>query len=243
MVLILRNSINLNCTPRLEVIGLSYLLSLDVSFGVWFFAFLALLQTGIQRMLGWSIGPPQPFFRSGPTQRGPSGPGRSLFSGGGQLLEQPCTHRGRHPQSLSRCPRSRRQRGIALLPHRCLRCHRRLFALPVLALRDRHESVDQLRLPALGADHLRRSGAHRLADRTGLRPGHGLHPGVHRQCAGHLPGRACQPHRTGSQLRLVGRCAHLCHGLGGYRTEAGRSHFAWSIGGCSGPSSPPSWSP
>ena len=58
---ILRNSIYLRCSPRFEVIGLSYLLSLDVGFGVWFFAFLALLQTGIERMLGWSIGPIQPF--------------------------------------------------------------------------------------------------------------------------------------------------------------------------------------
>ncbi len=58
---ILRNSIYLRCSPRLEVIGLSYLLSLDVGFGVWFFAFLALLQTGLERMLGWNIGPVQPF--------------------------------------------------------------------------------------------------------------------------------------------------------------------------------------
>ena len=47
--------------PRFEVIGLSYLLSLDVSFGVWFFAFLATMHTGFERMLGWSIGPGQPY--------------------------------------------------------------------------------------------------------------------------------------------------------------------------------------
>ena len=58
---ILRDAVNLNCTPRFEVIGLSYLLSLDVSLGIWFFAFLAHLQTGVQRMMGWSIGPLQPF--------------------------------------------------------------------------------------------------------------------------------------------------------------------------------------
>ncbi|MBT7862459.1 MAG: hypothetical protein HN712_19240 [Gemmatimonadetes bacterium] len=58
---ILRNSIYLQCSPRFEVIGLSYLLSLDVGLGVWFFAFLALVQTGLERMLGWSIGPVQPF--------------------------------------------------------------------------------------------------------------------------------------------------------------------------------------
>ena len=58
---ILHNTVHLRCSPRFEVIGLSYLLSLDVGFGVWFFAFLALLQTGLERMLGWSIGPVQPF--------------------------------------------------------------------------------------------------------------------------------------------------------------------------------------
>ena len=58
---ILHNAVHLRCSPRFEVIGLSYLLSLDVGFGVWFFAFLALLQTGLERMLGWSIGPVQPF--------------------------------------------------------------------------------------------------------------------------------------------------------------------------------------
>ncbi len=66
IVPIMRNSVYMNCTPRFEVIGLAYLLSLDVSFGVWFFAFLALLQTGIQRMLGWSIGPIQPFSDPAP---------------------------------------------------------------------------------------------------------------------------------------------------------------------------------
>lgn len=65
-ILILRNSVGLNCTPRFEVIGLSYLLSLDVSLGVWFFAFLAHIQTGVQRMLGWNIGPTQPFSDPGP---------------------------------------------------------------------------------------------------------------------------------------------------------------------------------
>ena len=61
VVWILRDSISLNCTPRFEVLGLSYLLSLDVSLGIWFFAFVAHLQTGIQRMMGWNIGPLQPF--------------------------------------------------------------------------------------------------------------------------------------------------------------------------------------
>lgn len=60
-ILIMRHSMAISTTPRFEVIGLSYLLSLDVSFGIWFFAVLAHLQTGAERMLGWSIGPVQPF--------------------------------------------------------------------------------------------------------------------------------------------------------------------------------------
>ena len=48
-----RDSIGLNLRPRFEVIGLSYLLSLDVSLGVWFFAFLSILHSGVERLLGW----------------------------------------------------------------------------------------------------------------------------------------------------------------------------------------------
>ena len=57
----LRDSIGLNLRPRFEVIGLSYLLSLDVSLGVWFFAFFSILHSGVERLLGWSIGPGQPY--------------------------------------------------------------------------------------------------------------------------------------------------------------------------------------
>ncbi len=57
----LNNAIALNLYPRFEVIGLSYLLSLDVSLGIWFFAFMAHIHTGAERVLGWSIGPPQPY--------------------------------------------------------------------------------------------------------------------------------------------------------------------------------------
>ena len=63
---ILRNSVILRCPIRFEVIGLSYLLSLDVSFGVWFFAFLAYIQTGVQRLVGFSIGPLQPYSPPAP---------------------------------------------------------------------------------------------------------------------------------------------------------------------------------
>ncbi|HJP32445.1 MAG TPA: DUF6785 family protein [Candidatus Latescibacteria bacterium] len=63
---ILRDAVRLDLTPHFEIVGLSYLLNTDVSLGVWFFAFLAHLQTGAQRLLGWSIGPTQPFSDPGP---------------------------------------------------------------------------------------------------------------------------------------------------------------------------------
>ena len=63
---ILRRSVVLRLTPRFEVIGLGFLLSLDVSLGVWFFAFVANLQTGIQRLLGFNIGPMQPYSPPAP---------------------------------------------------------------------------------------------------------------------------------------------------------------------------------
>lgn len=63
---ILRNSVNLFTTPRFEVIGLSFLLNLDVSFGIWFFAFLANVQTGLLRIIGFSIGPMQPYSPPAP---------------------------------------------------------------------------------------------------------------------------------------------------------------------------------
>ncbi|MEE3257607.1 MAG: DUF6785 family protein [Candidatus Latescibacterota bacterium] len=63
---IMRNSIALYTAPRFEVIGLSFLLNLDVSFGVWFFAFLANVQTGFLRIIGFSIGPMQPYSPPAP---------------------------------------------------------------------------------------------------------------------------------------------------------------------------------
>lgn len=44
-----------------EVIGLAYLLSLDISFSLWFFALIAFLQTGFCNITGISIGPSQPY--------------------------------------------------------------------------------------------------------------------------------------------------------------------------------------
>ena len=47
--------------PRYEVIGLAFLLSLDVSLSLWLFSFLALWQQAIFRYLGWSLGRPEPY--------------------------------------------------------------------------------------------------------------------------------------------------------------------------------------
>ena len=59
-------SIYLQLTPFFEVIGLSYLLSVDVSLAVWLFAFLSLLATGMIDMFGLAIGPVQPFSDPAP---------------------------------------------------------------------------------------------------------------------------------------------------------------------------------
>ena len=63
---LLRRSIWLNLRPHFEVVGLSYLLNLDVSFGVWLFALLNVLAMGALRMLGWSLGPMQPYSDPAP---------------------------------------------------------------------------------------------------------------------------------------------------------------------------------
>jgi len=60
-IMLWRNNIELLCTPRFEVIGLSYLLSLDVSISVWLFAILSIFVMGCERIIGWNIGPIQPF--------------------------------------------------------------------------------------------------------------------------------------------------------------------------------------
>ena len=62
----LRRSIWVNFRPHFEVIGLSYLLNLDISMGVWFFAMLNMLAIGLYRMTGWSIGPEQPYSSPSP---------------------------------------------------------------------------------------------------------------------------------------------------------------------------------
>lgn len=49
-----------------EVIGLAFLLSLDVSFSLWFFAVIAICLTGYLNIIGFSIGPVEPFSDPAP---------------------------------------------------------------------------------------------------------------------------------------------------------------------------------
>ena len=53
---IFERAANIDLRMYFEVIGLAYLLSLDVSFGLWLFALLAKLQTGFFARIGFSIG-------------------------------------------------------------------------------------------------------------------------------------------------------------------------------------------
>ena len=63
---ILSGSADFNCRTFFEVIGLSYLLSLDISLSIWFFAIVAILQKGIFNLIGFSIGPIQPYSDPAP---------------------------------------------------------------------------------------------------------------------------------------------------------------------------------
>ena len=53
---IFERAASINLRVYFEVIGLAYLLSLDVSLGLWLFALLAKLQTGFFRRIGFDIG-------------------------------------------------------------------------------------------------------------------------------------------------------------------------------------------
>ena len=66
VVPILRRSVWLNLRPHFEVIGLSYLLNLDVSLGIWLFAMLNVFAIGVLRMVGLTIGPEQPYSSPSP---------------------------------------------------------------------------------------------------------------------------------------------------------------------------------
>ena len=62
----LSQSVYFTCATRFEVIGLSYLLNLDVAFGLWVFPVLAILTKGVLNRFGWSIGIIQPFSDPAP---------------------------------------------------------------------------------------------------------------------------------------------------------------------------------
>ena len=63
---ILSRSTSINLRILFEVIGLSFLISLDVSLSLWLFALLVTLETGIFNLIGFSIGPTQPYAAPGP---------------------------------------------------------------------------------------------------------------------------------------------------------------------------------
>ena len=62
----LSRSTYFRCATRFEVIGLSYLLNLDVALGLWVFPVLAILTKGMLNRFGWSIGIIQPFSDPAP---------------------------------------------------------------------------------------------------------------------------------------------------------------------------------
>ncbi|MCM8769146.1 MAG: hypothetical protein NC911_05660 [Candidatus Omnitrophica bacterium] len=58
---IFRRTFSLPITLYFEVIGLSFLVPTDVLFSVWFFSILLIFVTGFLQMVGFSIGPFQPY--------------------------------------------------------------------------------------------------------------------------------------------------------------------------------------
>jgi len=65
-VTMLRGTTSLILNISFPVLGISYLLATDVSLGLWLFAVLGTLQTGIFRMIGYSIGSREAYCASGP---------------------------------------------------------------------------------------------------------------------------------------------------------------------------------
>ena len=53
---IFQRTTDLTINLRLPIVGFAYLMSLDISFSLWFFAILGTVQSGIQNVLGFSIG-------------------------------------------------------------------------------------------------------------------------------------------------------------------------------------------
>ena len=64
---ILRNTISLVFYISFPVIGISYLLTTDLSLSLWLFAVLGAVQTGIFRMVGYSIGSREAYCASSPS--------------------------------------------------------------------------------------------------------------------------------------------------------------------------------
>ena len=49
------------------IVGFAYLVNLNVAFSLWLFSILGNVQTGIMRMIGWSIGPREAYCASSPS--------------------------------------------------------------------------------------------------------------------------------------------------------------------------------
>ncbi|HID11494.1 MAG TPA: hypothetical protein EYP17_09380 [Candidatus Latescibacteria bacterium] len=64
---ILRRTTGLNIKVIFPIIGFAYLVNLNVAFSLWSFSILGNVQTGIMRMIGWSIGPREPYCASSPS--------------------------------------------------------------------------------------------------------------------------------------------------------------------------------
>ncbi len=64
---ILRNTTELVFRISFPVIGISYLLTTDLSLGLWLFAVLGTIQTGIFRVIGYSIGSREVYCASSPS--------------------------------------------------------------------------------------------------------------------------------------------------------------------------------
>ena len=192
---ILRDSVSLNFTPRFEVIGLSYLLSLDVAFGVWFFAFLAHLQTGLERMMGWSIGPIQPFSDPGTPSVAHLALGALFFLVGASFWN------GRQH--------------LRDVLHKAFRGDRHV---------DDSTELLSYRTAVFGTflGSLLALAWHHFSDRPSLCSGSGAGPGFDGQCPRLLSGGTGRSGYSRSELCLGGRRKDFCHGFGCHRTEDSR---------------------
>jgi len=231
---ILRDTVSLVCTPRFEVIGLSYLLSIDVSLGIWFFALMAHLHPGIQRMLGWSIGPSQPFSDPAPPSVAHIALGALFF----MVFTSFWYARGHLVEVL------RKAIGLEtsisdddeLMPYRVAVFGGLLSLIVAVAWLVAAGLDVRVALLFLGTTVviLVGLGAHHLADRSGLRSRYGGAGGVHCQRPGHHHDWTVRTCRPGRELRLGRGYTDLCNGLHGNSSEIGRGRLSSSTAGCSG---------